>query len=234
MRIFYSEKTIIKAYKIKVKIIIAILSLFLIFLLLLYYTSVILVPSLNEIADNKISYEMTRCINEAIVDVIEKENVSYSDIVKLNTNDAGDVKSVNGNTVLMNKLKSEISLEILRKTNEFDEIYIDFPLIQLFKNSLFRTGIIRVKIMCYVAQTLDLNFYNEFKSVGINQTNAIINVGVTMKYKIITPSSMFDTEIKTDVPIAYTIIVGNVPDSYVNVESDPNNIKDDVLQLATN
>ena len=234
MRIFYGEKTIIKTYKLRSRFIGVLLILISLTVLFICYASNVLIPSLNEISDNKISYIMTESVNKAVLEIVKDNDLKYEDLVSVCKDISGNVSNISVNTVILNQLKSEITLSVLNKTNNIDEMYIKFPLIQLFKNSLFRTGFIKIKILCYVAQTLEVDFFNEFKSAGINQTNAIVSVNVKIKYKVITPGSMFNSEVSADVPVAYEVIVGKVPESYVNVESDEKTLKDDVLQLVPN
>ena len=62
-----------------------------------------------------------------------------------------------------------------------------------------------------------VDFFSEFKQAGINQTIHRIYVKVDTKVQVIIPFSNKFVEIGSEVPIAETIIVGDVPDTYIYV-----------------
>ena len=65
---------------------------------------------------------------------------------------------------------------------------------------------------------MNYNVITEFKSVGINQTQHKIYLQIDSTVRILTPFSTFGKEIKTDVILTEAVIVGDVPDSYYNLE----------------
>lgn len=58
----------------------------------------------------------------------------------------------------------------------------------------------------------------EFKSVGINQTHHKIYLDIDARVGILTPFSAFGKDITSDVLISEAIIVGEVPETYYNLE----------------
>ena len=64
----------------------------------------------------------------------------------------------------------------------------------------------------------ETKYISDFTSAGINQTNHKISMEVITNVRIIIPLNSKDIEVKKQVPISETIIVGRVPESSINME----------------
>lgn len=76
------------------------------------------------------------------------------------------------------------------------------------------------------AGSVSSEFLTEFTSAGINQTRHRIYMQLSATVRIVIPTGAKLVEVLSLAPIAETVIVGNVPDSFVNVEE-----VDDMLNL---
>ena len=71
---------------------------------------------------------------------------------------------------------------------------------------------------------------DDFQQAGINQTRHRLYLNVFSQVKIIIPLVTDNIEVAAQVPIAETIIVGEVPQTYLNLDlgrGQFNNLKDD-------
>ncbi|MEG1441994.1 MAG: sporulation protein YunB, partial [Oscillospiraceae bacterium] len=59
-------------------------------------------------------------------------------------------------------------------------------------------------------------FHDDFESVGINQTRHRIMVVVKVPISIAAPLKKISSEVVSEVPIAETVIVGDVPNTYMD------------------
>ena len=66
--------------------------------------------------------------------------------------------------------------------------------------------------------TVETDLRSEFKEAGINQTLHRIYLEVKCKVTILTPFETIDEEIYNQVLLAEGLIVGDVPNSYYNLE----------------
>uniref|UniRef100_UPI001A92EF92 sporulation protein YunB n=1 Tax=Clostridioides difficile TaxID=1496 RepID=UPI001A92EF92 len=64
---------------------------------------------------------------------------------------------------------------------------------------------------------VSVNFKTEFESSGINQTRHRIYLEAQTQVKVVIPLITSTKQIKAQIPICETIIVGDVPESYVNI-----------------
>ena len=73
---------------------------------------------------------------------------------------------------------------------------------------------------------MNTNFETEFETAGINQTRHKIFLTLRATISLIVPTGSQLVDVTSKVPIVESIIVGEVPQSFVDV-----NDKDDMLNL---
>ena len=73
---------------------------------------------------------------------------------------------------------------------------------------------------------------NNFSSEGINQTKHEIILNVKTNVTVIIPTGNILAEITTQIPVADTIIVGKVPNTYTNIEGTNKNTADAGLVVS--
>ena len=157
-----------------------------------------------------------KIINDEVLKVMQ--NYTYNDLITIDKDINGKISLIEANSVAINKITSEINSNIQK---EFDKI----PRITVFINMGNVSGISALKnvepkfeIELESAGNIKSNIRTEFKSVGINQTHHKIYLDIDARVGILTPFSAFWKDINTDVLISEAIIVGDVPDTYYNLE----------------
>ena len=75
-----------------------------------------------------------------------------------------------------------------------------------------------VKIRISSIGNIETNLNSEFTSQGINQTLHRIYVDISCNVKVLTPFKDIERKIKNKVLLAENVIVGNIPDTYYNLE----------------
>lgn len=73
-----------------------------------------------------------------------------------------------------------------------------------------------VRIIYLTSSKVD--FRNELTAAGINQTKQQLDLEVTVNIDVLVPWDTESSSVVTEVLIADTVIVGQVPQTYVNVE----------------
>ena len=63
---------------------------------------------------------------------------------------------------------------------------------------------------------------SEFETRGINQTVYRIYMELTGEFRIITPYSTIDEDITQSILLVETVIIGDVPDTYLNIDREIN------------
>lgn len=167
---------------------------------------------------------MLNSANEAILSVLEKENITYDDIARLSLNEDGYVTSLEIDTYSVNALKSKISNELSHLVDSREHYRIGIPLGTFFDNTYIQGFGPKIRFNMHLTSTAFVTFSHEFKSAGINQVLHIINVEIEIKGSFIMAGYTKGINVKTSAIAAQTVVVGKTPDAFTNViESESDN-----------
>lgn len=153
-------------------------------------------------------------INKSVADVLKE--VSYDDIMDTMYTDAGYVTSISLNSVGVNKIKSNLVLDINKRINDISTDKVNIPLGSLLGNE-FMTGL-GPSIPAYIAPYgfVNVEFKDEFVSVGINQVKHVVYLTIKADMSMIMAFVKCSKTVSTDILVAQTVISGQVPDFYTD------------------
>ena len=159
------------------------------------------------------------------------QGVGYLDLIILDRDHEGKILALRANVVEMNKLSSEILMRIQEMNNQLEESFIKIPLGN-FTGNVFLSGVgPNVKLKIIPTGTAHLDFKTEFVSTGINQTRHRIYLEITMKMGVVGTFISDSVKVVNDVDIAETVLIGDVPSTYYNLEEVGEVTADDSLNL---
>lgn len=160
---------------------------------------------------------VTATINNTIVDKMSDGIYDYNYFVNLEKNDQGEITAISANMVRINTLSAEILREIIGTTGT-GEINLEIPLGNLMDSNILigRGPDIPIKIIMLTSSYSD--FRNELISAGINQTKHQILLEIRVEIDVLLPWEIRSTEVVSEVLIAETIIVGEVPQTYFGLQ----------------
>lgn len=205
-----------KKKKIFIKILIFFMILALIFFIVLKYAEVKIRPIISSMATSQARSLASRVVSEAIYEEIESDNITYDTLVSFEKDTAGSITALKTNIIMINKLKSRLAVVILNKLSNVDNLTLYIPVGNLI-NGEFLSGRgpkIEVRLLPVGSVTTDIS--NVFTDAGINQTRHQILLDVRVVISVIMPFSVESTDILTSICIAETVIVGTVPEMYLN------------------
>jgi sporulation protein YunB len=119
----------------------------------------------------------------------------------------------------LNRIFSKVTIIIQEELDALEDKKIEIPIGVLTGNSIFSAKGPRISIKVIPAGSVETDFRSEFISAGINQTKHRIYFLVKTKVSIVVPFTNKTTEVTTSIPIAETVIVGDVPQYYMNFEN---------------
>ncbi len=181
-------------------------------------------PAMNAIAEVRVQYHAVEIINRAIKEVTsDGENIKS--VLEVLMNNDGSVRLVQTDAVAMNRLSTMVSEKAQKMLQELEDIEISIPIGSLISNGILSGMGPDIKITMLPAGAVNTGFSTEFENAGINQTRHKVYLEVKAQVRIVAPLSGSPIDVVTVVPITEMIIVGEVPDSYINVD-DKNNILD--------
>jgi sporulation protein YunB len=174
-------------------------------------------PTVTAISEIKARSVTTQAINDTIKMKI-KRDINYNDLIFVKYDNEGKVTLMQANTILMNSIAAEVAIEVQEQLKQISKAKIKVPLSNAFDTQLITLPSIGIEIIPQGAVAVD--FATEFESSGINQTRHRIYIIVVTDIKMIVPLVSENLRITTNIPIAETIIVGDVPEQYINVPKE--------------
>ncbi len=179
-------------------------------------------PTVLTIAEIKAKQIASEAINESINDKIT-DDIRYQDLYFIRSDGEGNITFMQANTILMNKLAAEVALTVQQKMEKMgseENNSIRIPLGNILGSQLLAQYGPNVRVRVTTIGRVKVDFYTEFEHSGINQTRHKIYLQVNTQVKTVIPFTSQAMPVQSTVPIAESIIVGRVPDNYVNVPED--------------
>lgn len=172
------------------------------------------VLAVSEVQARKIA---TQAINEAVKNKI-KDDIKYKDLIFVNFDKDGKVTMMQANTIMMNSIASDVALEVQENIRNVAAKPIKIPIGNALNSQLIKGPNINITIVPQGTVTVD--FTTEFVESGINQTIHKVYLVIITEVRVIVPLASDVIKIVTNIPVAETIIVGDVPESYVFIPEE--------------
>ena len=171
-------------------------------------------PTITVLAETKAIELANRSINKAVGGIV-KDKIDYSDLIYTKLDSKGKISMIQSNTILMNQIESDVALEIQNELKQVKSTTAYIPI----GTALAKYGP-QIKVSIEPIGTVSVDFKTSFESAGINQTRHRIYLEAKTQVKVVIPLTTSTKEVKAQIPICETIIVGEVPESYVNVPAE--------------
>ena len=169
----------------------------------------------------KISIEETKKIGTTILNEVSTQvlkNIDYDDLVIVSKDANDKITMVKSNVILINLLASDIAYKVQEKLSTLEKEEIGIPMGVLTGMKIFSASGPDIKIRVMPIGSVITNFRSEFVNSGINQTIHRLYLDVECEVSILTAYGSTETKILNQVLFAENIIIGEIPDSYYNLE----------------
>ena len=207
----------------------------LIFGLFLLLGSSFVVQRLNPLAEaaaaSRANVYLQRLCDEVVLDYLDESGVGYRDLILLEKNEQGDINAVMANTVAVNRMKSSITQTISDRIGALDKWSLSVPFGAMLNAEYLSGWGPRIPITVTPNGQLSAELKSEFSVAAINQTVHRLVLETRLDISLLMPVAKTRTTVTTQVPIAETIIVGKVPQSYTNIEGVTESAPDTALNL---
>lgn len=201
----------------KAKLLILFVIILLLFNMVMYALDKSIMGNVMTVACAQSKVKLVEIMNKTILDVCSNE-FNYDEIIKADKDSQGNIVMLKADTMKMNKIACDVSLEAQKKMKEYKENEVDIPLGYITKNNLLSNVGPSIKVKTEPIGYIETSYLSTFESAGINQTRHKIYVQVKSTVRVIIPLHSQDIQIVNQVPVAETIIVGKVPNNAINFD----------------
>ena len=158
----------------------------------------------------------TRICNEQATRVMA--DYEYGDFCEIIKDENNNVKMISVNMITINKIISDIPVYILDELNKEENNTFNIRLGSFTGSKLLSGFGPNIKIKMMTDGEIETDLRTEFVDAGINQTLHRIYLNIKCDVSILTPYSVIKDEIYNQVLLTEGVIVGNIPETYYNLE----------------
>ena len=175
-------------------------------------------PIMLSLATSEVYEVVMNDINDVIDDEITNGSISYDNLITLEKDYSGNITALETNMPMINLLQARISKNVVSSVENSNVSDIKIPIGNAIGGVFFtgRGPSFVVKILSVTS--VQTQFINSFSEAGINQTRHKIMLEISANIDIYVPGSReTTTTVTTQVEVAETVIVGEVPDFYADI-----------------
>ena len=160
---------------------------------------------------------VTLAVNRTVNRVLREKGYGYDDFVTLDKDAEGNITAITTDTVRVNLLASEILSEIVLAADS-GQLDVGVPLGDLLGAGVLQGAGPLIPVRVGMMTSSFVRFENDLVSTGINQSRHTLTLVADVDIDLLIPWGSMHTTVETEIPIAETVIVGRVPNTYVNLE----------------
>ncbi|MDR0897587.1 MAG: sporulation protein YunB [Oscillospiraceae bacterium] len=188
-------------------------------LALFIWADVNLRPVILTMAEARARVMAVQAMNNAVFQVM-RNGGTYSDLMEIVVDNEGRVTMLKANTARMNELATQAAMAVQTNLDNIASQGIGIPLGAALGSKLLAGSGPSVQVQVVPVGAVSTEFVSEFTSAGINQTRHRIFLQMNTTVEMVIPTGTQAAAVSAHVPVAESIIVGNVPQSFVDVGED--------------
>ena len=175
---------------------------------------------IQSLAKTQVMNSTSDLTNDAISRQIEEGSIRYDRIVFFEKDVNGKITALKTNIGEINRLKTDILGIINEEILALDTSDIGIPLGSLILPELLSGKGPAIPVRILSIRNSDATFSSDFSQAGINQTihQVIMEVSVDVAILVLGETDSFT--VTSQVVVAQTVIVGEVPDTFLHTGGD--------------
>ncbi len=204
-----------RSRKIKRRVAAAVICLFFIGIVVLLHRNVTNV--LKSIAEASMRSITTVAVNDAVYYTLS-DKLRYEDLVGIERSDGGEIQAISSNAFQINRIARDTAYMSQENLKKMSENGIEVPLGAFTGVEAWAGFGPRVNLKIIPISNVECRFVSEFEGAGINQTKHSIYLEIVADISIIMPSKTRNFASLTEVLICESVLVGDVPDTYLQAD----------------
>lgn len=183
------------------------------------FTERIIKPNVAAIAEVKVKAMITQIVNDAVHKQFRSDS-DVNELLTIKTDQEGNITYVESNTTAMNNLATELTQAVQSQYRWSEAVALEVPVGSIVGSQILSQIGPYISLKVLPIGMSRANFKTEFESMGINQTKYKVYLQMDSQARVLAPFSINNIEIQNTILIAEAIIVGEVPEAYINVPEE--------------
>lgn len=170
---------------------------------------------ITTLAQTQVKNATSDLINDAIDRQIRDGTIQYDRMVYFEKDLEGRITALKTNMSEVNRLKTDLLNLINDEILAMDSDHLGIPLGSLILPEVFGGKGPAIPVQILTIRNSEADFFSEFSQAGINQTLQKLNMQVSVDVAVLVLGKVDDFTISSQVVIAETVIVGQVPEMFL-------------------
>ncbi|ADG06961.1 sporulation protein YunB [Kyrpidia tusciae DSM 2912] len=177
-------------------------------------------PVFVDIAKGMARRLATDAINQALVQTVQ-QGIDYSKLVTLQTDRNGRVIGATLDEKEVLRLQTAVTTRVQAVVDHLSTQQIDVPIGQAMNSSIFSAFGPMIPVAIVPFGTAESEVQQTTREAGINQTIHEVDIQVQARIQILAPFVAEPVDVQTKVPVAYMVLVGEVPQYFFDARGLP-------------
>ena len=171
---------------------------------------------IRDLAQTQVKNTTSDLCNDAIARQIEVGNIAYDRLVFFEKNLDGRITALKTNMSEVNRLKTDVLNIINDEILALDSTSMGIPLGSIFLPELLSGKGPAIPVHILAIRNSDANFLSHFEQAGINQTMHKLTMVVSIDVSVLALGETAGFTMESEVVVAETVIVGEVPQTFID------------------
>lgn len=183
------------------------------------FTEKIIKPNVAAIAEVKVKAMITKIVNDAVHKQFQTK-AEVTELLTIKTDQEGNITYVESNTAAMNSLATELTQAVQERYKWDEAVIVKVPVGSIVGSQILSQMGPSIGLKVLPIGMSRANFKTEFESMGINQTKYKVYLQMDSQARVLAPFTINNIEVQNTIMVAEAVIVGEVPEAYINVPED--------------
>lgn len=170
---------------------------------------------ITNLAQTQVTNSTSDLINDAVAKQIADGNIAYDRIVYFEKDLNGRITALKTNIGEVNTLKTDTLNIINEEILDSENLDIGIPIGSLIFPEFLSGRGPQIPVRILSVRNSDATFESNFTHAGINQTMHQLNMNVLVDVAVLVLGRTVNFTVNSEVVVAETIIVGDVPDTFL-------------------
>lgn len=177
-------------------------------------------PELVSLAELEARSMMARRVNEAVLEEFTENAVTAEELFSVTKDEQKQIVMVQTNTGAVNRLSASLTKRIQSQISGMEGETVEVPLGTALRSPVFSQIGLSFHLRVLPLASAKVNYKTEFETAGVNQTCHKLYLEVNCGARLLAPFAEKKVELSSRVLLAETIVVGDVPQSYIIVPEE--------------
>ncbi len=184
-------------------------------------------PLVISYAEGRANYIAAKTIHQAVAEELEATGGIYDQLIFFEKSpDGSSILAVKTDSVAINRFKARAVDRVVNALQAQTDTVIQIPIGNLVNGELLSGRGPKISVVLQMVQSASASFISQFDQAGINQTRHRLLVEITVNMTMLLPVGKVTYPVTSQINLAETILIGNVPESYTDIIDTDGSVAD--------